>query len=173
MQKARVLLPSDEADRLAPDFFSTNTGMYLGVEGSRIEQMRPTRDVLEEICQRIPKATIAQQVEVTNALCEVRAFKDVREGKIIKPPDRTKATNQLLKALRVTKSRQAVKVDPTQSHIRLSRYLKTAAQSYAAENDKDNARVVIATTQNFLSSINAPEQATADLRSLESQLELK
>ncbi len=172
MQKVRVLLPGAGADRLAPDFYNTKTGMYLGVEGSRIEPMGPTRDMLEEICQRIPKATIARQVDIINALREVRVFKDVHGGKVIKSPDRTKATNQLLKALRVTKSREEVKVAPTQSHIRLSRHLQTAAQSYAVENDADNARIVIATTENFLSSVKAPKQANTALQSFANQLEV-
>ena len=172
IQKVRILLPSAEADRLAADFFSTNTGIFLGVEGSRIEQMGPTRDTLKDICQRIPEANIAKQVNIVNALRKVRAFKDVNAGKVIKPPDRTKATNQLLKALSVTKSKEALKVDPTQSHIRLSRYLYTAAQGYAVENDKDNARIVIGTTKKFLSSINAPKQATTDLKSFEKELKL-
>lgn len=172
LQRVRVLTPDTEAEKLAPDFFNTQTGVYLGVEGSRAEAMQTTRDTLDEVRVRIPKSVIARQVSVTDALRDTRVFKDVRAGKVVKTVERTKATNSLLKALGVTKSRQTVKLYPGQSHPRLSRHLRAAADGYAADGNRDDAQVTIGTIQNFLSEVGAPKQAEEELTAFSEQLQV-
>lgn len=172
IQRVRVLLPNIEADRLAPDFFNTATGMYLGVEGSRIDQMDSTRGTLKELCKRIPTANISKQLNIIDTLRQVRVFKDIKSGKIHKPKDRVKSTNQLLKVLGVTKKSKAIKISQNQSHIQLSRLLQTAAKCFANENDKDNARIVLETAKNFLSAVSAPKKALNDNKSLTRHLKL-
>ncbi len=167
----RVLMPAKEADQLAPDFFRTETGIYLGVDGSRIDAMRPARDVLTEVCERMPKSVLAIQARMVNASRDTRVFKDVRSGKVERP-DRTVAARELLAALGVTETRKQPKPDPTQSHLRLSRQLRTAAQGCAIDGDPETARLAIAALDGLLKKVKAPPQAKAGLQAFTKQLKL-
>ena len=96
-------------------------------------------------------------------MCIRDRFKDVHNRTVVRPTDRVKATNNLLKALDVTKSREVVKTAPSQGHLKLSRLLQNAAIYYDSANDKQNVHAVLGTMENFLTTINAPAQARKEL----------
>jgi hypothetical protein len=99
-------------------------------------------------------------------------FKDVHAGKVVEPKDRTEATDRLLKALDVSKTKKTIQVDDSQAHLRVSRYLEHAAASYAEAENKASARVVIDTMEKFLADVNAPQQAAEQVQSLAKDLKL-
>ena len=160
--------PSPEADRLAPDFFAPDTGTYLGVEGSRAEAARGVRDLLDDVCWQLPRSSVTKQIQATNALRDTRVFKDVRAGKTVRG-DRAKAASGLLRALDVRRGR--VSIDPSQSHLRLARMLRSAAHAYAADGQGREAGDAVGAIETMLSRVKAPKQATDELRAFRKKIE--
>jgi hypothetical protein len=169
VQRVRVLNPHPEVDRLAADFFSTATGTYLGLEGSRIDAMARTRERLGDIAARVPQSAVARQIAVVNALRDSRVFKDVK-GRRVQRPDGVKAAEQLLRALRVDRGARTVALDATQSHLRVGRVLKRAARAFAVDGSRTESGEVIATLENMLTAVQAPAQALQDLKAFQEGL---
>ena len=165
VRKTRVLNPDPEADRAASDFFTCSTGHYLGVEGSRSGAFDKTRSMLDDICDRLSKNLIARQITTTNAIRETRVFKDVRNGRIEKP-DRTKATRDLLKTFGISAKNNVAKVDESFSHLRVSRFLESAAYGCATDGNSKEAKRVLDLVNYFLKSVKAPPKAITKLKKI-------
>jgi hypothetical protein len=167
--RVRVTLPSPEADREAADFFSTDTGLYLGLEGSRAPQLQKARGNLSEMTSKLSKHTIANQIEIINAACETRAFKDVANRRI-QLPDRAAAAQNLAKAFHLNLPKQQVRPDETCSNIRASRLLKQAARAFAIAEENELAKAVIGALQKMLKGLKAPENAVEGLKTFAKQI---
>ncbi|MCP4660785.1 MAG: hypothetical protein GY856_35735 [bacterium] len=170
-RRLRVLTPDAATDRLAPDFFTNDTGTYFGVEGSRADGFGKTRETLAEVCDRAKGASIARQVTVVNAVRDTRVFKDVRSGKVVRP-DRAAGADALLRAAGATAKSPKVKVDPAASHLRLARHLHSAARGFAADADAAGARRAVGAIGHLLSVVKAPPAAKKALKAFEKELKL-
>ncbi len=170
--RVRVFLPDREAERLAPDYFDNKTGLYLGVEGSRIDAMSKTRGVLEEVKTRMPQAAVSKQISVVNALRDARPFKDVRKAKINMPG--FEGASKLVKALGVSLKEKSVKTgEGAPTNLALSRYLKTAAQAFASEGGSERAKEVLDVAGNMFKALKAPKTAFSDLANFATSLKMK
>jgi len=161
--RVRILHPSPEADRLAPDFFTLDTGVYLSVEGSRADPLQRTAEGLEEVGKIIPKSAIARQIFAANAFRDTRVFKDLQAKKVTKA-DRKRAAKDLCKALRVNMTKYSVSLDPSQSHLKISRTLRLAAAAAEQDGDKKTASAIFQTLEGMLRKVKAPKQAGAELK---------
>ena len=170
VRKVRVTYPSKEADLIASDFFTTDTGTYLGLEGSRSPALKKTGEFLTELGNKLPKnAAISQQIEVTQSLCSTRVFKDVSNHKIIRP-ECAESANHLIQALNVNLDKKIIKHTSSQSNLRLSRLLRAAASTLVKAEEHDKARQVVGTIKNMLNQVKAPGQATEELKSFQQQI---
>jgi hypothetical protein len=171
IRRVRVTYPSKEADQEAADFFTTDTGTYLGIEGSRSPTLQKVKELLKELSEKLPNAGISRQIRVIDSLCDTRIFKDVQNRKI-KMPDRTKTTVNLMKALRVNLSKQTIKRDDDQSNIRLTRILQTAVGAFASVDERDKARGTLGTIKKMLTAVKAPKQAKEELATFQQKIGL-
>ena len=173
VRRVRILRPTDATDRLAPDFFVNEVGMYLGVEGSRIDAMKRARDLTKEACERAPKAAVAQQIGAVNALRDARVFKDVRKGEVTcAKQGRAAGANDLLKRLGVSLKDRKIQRDESRSHLRLTRRLALAAQAFAAENEVASAQQTLDTYRAFLRDVKAPKHAQTQVDAMERELKI-
>lgn len=140
--------------------------MYFGVEGSRIDRLARTRNLLQETCERLPKSIVARQVDAINAIRDAWVFKDVCAHKVVRH-GRGKAAKRLLTALNVNVTKQSVSVAEAQSHLRLGRFLRTAVRAFCSEDNKKDAHAVTSTIAQFLANVKAPRKAAQDLREFE------
>ena len=164
--KRRVfLLPNEESDRIAPNFFNEDAGIYLGVEGSRSDRMSKANDQLLEICDRIPESSIAKQIRMTNALRDTRVFKDIA-GRKVTSSDRASATNKYLAEIGVKSRRHSPKPSASMSHLRVTRALVSCARGLAADDNKKEAQHVVRTIDKFMKAVSAPEKAVAEMKAV-------
>lgn len=170
-RRVRVLVPESEADRVAQDFFNNDTGVYLGVEGSRSDTLDKTRAMLADVCDRLESAPITRQIQLANAVRDTRVFKDVSAGKVVEPDDAAPA-EALLRSYGVTAKRRKVKVDPSQSHLRVARHLACAARGFAAVSQPADAQRAVAAVEGFLQSIQAPQAAAEPVVALKKELKI-
>lgn len=171
MQRIRVLNPDQEADRLAPDFYNDDVGIYLGVEGSRCSRLGRARDMLDELSDRIPQAKVSKQIRMTNAVRDTRIFKDVAGRKVVRP-DRSQAAADFLAAVGVSGEGKILEPDEGLSNLRLTRALKSAAQGCVAEDNQADAKRILDIAGQFMKSVNAPASALKEAKSFAKSLGL-
>lgn len=172
IRKVRITYPSKEADRLAPDFFTIDTGTYFGLEGTRTakESLKKTSEFLSvEVCKRLPDETISKQISLINSLCEMRVFKDVQNRKVT-IPDRSLGANNLINTLGVNLAKQTIKRSEDQSNLKLSRILRTAVSAFTATDEKEKAKDVYGTIKTILTDVKAPKQALEELQGFKQQV---
>lgn len=169
VRRVRVLTPGAEADRVAPDFFTMESGTYFGVEGSRIDGMAKVRDTLKEVRERLPKSAVAEQIDWTNSLRDARVFKDVESRKVVKEK-RPEAARRLLRCLDASLTKKNVKLRPQRSNLLVNRSLRLAAQAFSAEGRAEQAESVAKTIENMLANLDAPQIAYNDLESFKTEI---
>lgn len=163
IRKVRITLPSEKADKAAADFFTTDTGIYLGLEGSRSPSLKKAKNTLKDIHNKQPKSAISKQIGIVNSLCQARAFKDV-ENRITTTPDRYESANNLITALGVDLKQRKIKRFRDQSNLKTSRILRVAATSLAAADEKSDAKKVCEIMETMLKDLKAPKQAKEELK---------
>ena len=158
LQKVRILTPDREADRLAPDFFTDDTGVYLGVDGSRCAKLAGVADMLSKVQEQVPDSAISQQISIANALRDTRIFKDVAEARVVRPK-RSEAAARCLKAISVIKEEQTIKPREGLSNLRVSRALLSCVYGCFAEDNLPEAKRVLGLSNDFLKQVKAPKSA--------------
>lgn len=72
--------------------------------------------------------------------------------------------------LGVTTRSKHVKLEPSQSHLRISRQLRNAAIACMAEGNRSEAVTVIETVRKFITSVTAPHRTSAGLDAFEKEM---
>ncbi len=169
IQKVRILRPTPEADRLAADFFTANTGTYFGVEGSRCDSMTSTRDMLANMTNQLKGSKIEKQIRVVNALRETRDFKSVVTGKVYSE-NKTDTAKELNEALQACMKKDQVSIDTGFCVMRATRALRKTASFYLSEKQADKAQNIIKIINGLYKNSYVPSQIREEVQFLEKQI---